>query len=92
MKTTITVYTDGENKIKGYWNGKNYNGTIYINPLEESTMQINWKKSIALPYDQAKIAIAGKSTRLYNETNNNNSSVLPTNVADWMRLMERTER
>jgi hypothetical protein len=53
-------------------------------------MTIDFKKSIKVPYDKSKLFNATKSTELYNAKNNDSS--LPTNVEDWMKLMEKSER
>lgn len=91
MKTNIIVYYASEtNKIKGYTNGKVYGGFIYINVLDEETMTIDFKHSVKVPYDTTKLFNATKSTELYNAKNE--TSKLPTNVTDWMKLMEKTER
>ena len=90
MTNIIVYYASETNKIKGYTNGKVYGGFIYINVLNEETMTIDFKNSVKVPYDKTKIFNATKSTELYNSKNI--ESNLPTNVSDWMKLMEKSER
>ena len=73
---------------------KNYNGYMYINPLNEETMVIDWKNSVKLPVINEKIFVAVKSTEKYNAVQQaaKSSTTLPTNVHDWMKLMEKSER
>lgn len=79
-KTNI-VYRVSENEtIRGFWNGKNYGGNIYINP--EILGDIMWRKTVTVKYDQAKMFAPKKEV----------VNTLPANTADWMRLMEKTER
>ncbi len=52
---TIIIYkiSDAEN-IKGYWNGKNYGGKIYINPEQDG--EIIWTRSIKVRFDKTRIS------------------------------------
>jgi hypothetical protein len=90
--TTIVGYKVSETQtLKGYWNGKNYNGTIYMNLLNEETMVIDFKNSVKLPYDLSRMSKMVKSTEKYNASKVTTDH-LPTNVNDWMRLMEKSEK
>lgn len=58
MMVEITTKT-GET-LKGYWNEKNYAGTVYINKTicedrELNKNNINWSKSIKLNYNDITI-------------------------------------
>lgn len=90
---TIVGYEISETKtLKGYWNGKNYNGVIYLHLLNEETMEIDWKKSVKLPYDISKMSKLVKTTEAYNNRQSINNNPLPTTVEGWMKLMERMEK
>ena len=95
--TQIYSYKINETEtIKGYINGKIYAGYVYINPLDENTMTIDFKNSIKFAFDKTKLFKDNKTTALYNESkniiDNNKNKDLPTTVEGWMKLMEKSER
>jgi len=72
---------------KGYWNGKNYAGVIYMNPLNEETMEIDWRHSIKLPFDPTKMAKLVKTTERYNAARRQMNR--PKSVEGWMNFVNR---
>jgi hypothetical protein len=67
--------------LKGFWNGKVYNTTVYFNAADNDGV-INFKKSTK--YERTEI----KSI----ENERIGQPLKINNVADWMKEMERTER
>jgi len=69
----------------GYYNGKNYNGTIYIN--EYTAKGIDWKHSTKINFaDVASITLYGNSDVITITT-----KTLPKTTAGWMAEMARCE-
>lgn len=79
-KTNIVYKASETETIRGFWNGKNYGGEIYINP--EILGEIMWRKSVKVKYDLTKMFAPKKEEK----------SSLPTNTANWMKLMANSER
>jgi hypothetical protein len=89
--TVITVkgFRGADDKVyTGYWNGKDYNGKIYINGLtvNNNYVLVNGEKS------QKKSITIDSSEILKIETCVNQvKKELPKTVENWMRLMEKSE-
>ncbi len=92
MKNIYKYEFENGEVVKGFCNGKNYNGTIYINPINDD-LEIDYKTSIKIEnYDKNKLFFLSVTTKKYNEKINTVNTSKPHTVHSWMREMERIEK
>jgi len=90
-KVTTKASKYGPTKVyEGFYNGKNYNGKIYLNGAREHNNYVvingeeSCKKSVEFAVDDIDTIEIDKSRMV--------TGKLPTTTAGWMREMERSER